>query len=417
MIELRPQPIGIHPFPAANLLLPTVEDQHEVEWQSLMSGDLDVEMPTEWEFFATAARGEIESAIELIRSRDPASPISVYNLFVLTPTPATYRGAREILSGELRELLDVAAFATGVADTINSEFELDGELQAFALATSAAADIEQNELKAAATKLKTAVAAAKHSSPLLAAILLSQLADIAVEMPGFALALVVQDYKEAIRLAGDTKLPLLVPELHANLGMVLQNAANGQRGVLLQAVNAYQSALQNGITEENHPALFAQLQNNLGLAYLSMPAMGASDQLRNGIAVQSFRHALKVYTMEEHPDMWASVSMNLANALQYAPTSHPEENLAQAVELYEDVLQVRSRAKDPVAYALVLLNQANALAHLGMFKPAVEKVAEAYKLFHWYDRTEQADAARELLEQINQRMEENNSQYEVRNAE
>ena len=92
--------------------------------------------------------------------------------------------------------------------------------------------------------------------------------------------------------------------------------------------------------------------------------------------------------MEEHPDMWASVSMNLANALQYAPSSHPQENLIQAVEIYEDVLQVRSRAKDPVAYALVLLNQANALAHLGIFKPALEKLAESYKLFHWYDQIE-----------------------------
>jgi tetratricopeptide (TPR) repeat protein len=115
--------------------------------------------------------------------------------------------------------------------------------------------------------------------------------------------------------------------------------------------------------------------------------------------------------------MWASVSMNLANALQYAPSSHPEENLIQAVEIYEQVLQVRSRAKDPVAYALVLLNQANALAHLGIFKPALEKLAEAYKLFHWYDQIEQAETAREMVEQINQRMGENNAEIGLQNAE
>jgi tetratricopeptide (TPR) repeat protein len=114
--------------------------------------------------------------------------------------------------------------------------------------------------------------------------------------------------------------------------------------------------------------------------------------------------------------MWASVSMNLANALQYAPSSHPEENLIQAVETYEQVLQVRSRAKDPVAYALVLLNQANALAHLGMFKPALEKLSEAYKLFHWYDQIEQADAARDLVEQINQRLGDTASPIPLRDA-
>ncbi len=93
--------------------------------------------------------------------------------------------------------------------------------------------------------------------------------------------------------------------------------------------------------------------------------------------------------------------MNLANALQYAPSSHPESNLIQAVQIYDQVLTVRTRAREPVAYALVVLNQANALAHLGIFKPALEKAAEAYKLFQWYDQSEQAMAARELVELIN----------------
>ncbi len=46
------------------------------------------------------------------------------------------------------------------------------------------------------------------------------------------------------------------------------------------------------------------------------------------------------------------------------------------------------------------MNQANALSHLGIFKPALEKLAEAYKLFQCYDQAEQAAAARELIEQI-----------------
>ncbi len=321
------------------------------------------------------------------------------------------------MSGELKELLDVAAYAAGVTDSVPGEFELDGELKAFALATAAAADVEQNNCLAAQAKLSAALEAARQSSPVLAATLLSQLADIATALPGSAPALAVQNLKEAIRLAGDCKLPMLVAELHARMGMVLQNESGGQRGALLQAVNSYQSALHNGITEEDHPDLFAQLQNNLGLVYLSIPALGSSNQLRNGIAVQSFRHALRIYTIEDQPDMWASVSMNLANALQYTPSSHPEENLIQAVEIYEQVLQVRSRAKDPVAYALVLLNQANALAHLGIFKPALEKLAEAYKLFHWYDQIEQAETAREMVEQINQRMGENNAEIGLQNAE
>ncbi len=404
MIQLRPQPIGFFPFPAANLLLPEVGTFEHSTLKSLMAGDLHTEVPPEWRFFIAAATGDTATAIESIRSQADSSPIFAYNLFVLEPSQAAYQAATSLTSGDLRELLDVAAYATGFSDAIADEFSLDGELKAVALATSAARDLEANDLKTAQLKLKAAVDAAKPTSPILAATLLAQLADMIASRPGHSPALVMRDYQEAIRLATDGQLPMLLPELQIKLGMLLQNSANGQRGALMQAVSCYQSALQGGINEQDHPELFAQLQNNLGLAYLSMPTLGASNQLQNGIAVQSFRHALKIYTLQEHPDRWASVSMNLANALQYAPTSHPEQNLIQAVETYEQILEVRSRAKDPVAYALVLLNQANALAHLGIFKPALEKLAEAYKLFHWYDQIEQANAARELVEQINQRL-------------
>ena len=43
-----------------------------------------------------------------------------------------------------------------------------------------------------------------------------------------------------------------------------------------------------------------------------------------GIAVQGLREALKVYHSDTHPELWSSAQLNLANALQYLPTSHPE---------------------------------------------------------------------------------------------
>lgn len=195
-------------------------------------------------------------------------------------------------------------------------------------------------------------------------------------------------------------------------GFELQAASEGERSRLLEAVNAYQRALQEGITAESHPDLFGQIQNNLGVAYLSIPAREASDQLRAGIAVQSFRHALKVYDREAYPDMWATVSMNLANALQYLPSSHPEENLMRAVDIYEEVLEVRTEPRDPVAHALVLLNQTNALAHLGIFKPAIEKAAHAYKLFMWHEQREQAAAAKELHDTIQQKVGQSSACHE-----
>ena len=134
-----------------------------------------------------------------------------------------------------------------------------------------------------------------------------------------------------------------------------------------------------------------------------MPTREASDQLRTGIAVQSFRKALDVQDRDRDPDMWASVMMNLASGLQYLPSTHPADNLAEAVEIYEQVLEVRTEPRDPVAHARVLLNQANALAHLGIFKPAVEKLAKAYRLFSWHEAVDEAATAKELLDHIQTR--------------
>lgn len=405
MIDVRPQPVGVFPWPASHLLLPPVTGSEVASaLAELGQGGVGGTLPAEWQFFELAALGEVDQANSLLEN-DP-SPIARYNRFVLVPTPEAFQAAAESVERDapLRELLGVAAYSAGVVDDVAQPESLDGELLALALATDAAAALEFEQPDTALKRLISAVEAARPASPLFAAVLLAQAADIKSTMPNTPPGMIIQDYQQAMRLADGCRRSELMAELSLKLGMAWHNAANGQRGVLLEAVKAYQGALHRGITRETHPLLFAQIQTNLGLAYLAIPPTGASHQLKSGIAIQSFRRALDVYTVDEHPDLWASVSMNLANALQYAPSSHVQDNLIQAVEIYEQVLQVRTRARDPVAYALVLMNQANALAHLGVFKPALEKLAEAYKLFHWYDKLEQANAARELVEQINQLM-------------
>lgn len=81
-----------------------------------------------------------------------------------------------------------------------------------------------------------------------------------------------------------------------------------------------------------------------------------------------------MYTKEDHPEQWASVQLNLANSLVYTPSRHQADNLVEAVELYEAVLQSRDRDTDPVGRARVLANQGNALAHLGVFDQARAKL-------------------------------------------
>jgi tetratricopeptide (TPR) repeat protein len=172
--------------------------------------------------------------------------------------------------------------------------------------------------------------------------------------------------------------------------------ADVERHRLNSAVKDYQAALAH-YREDEHPAEFALANSNLAIALLSMPTSQAQDQIRLGVAVQSLRAALRVYTPGSDPDRWSSCQMNLANALQYLPSTHRKENLEEAVDLYQEVLAVRSAARDPLGYARVLANQANALAHLAAFDQAEERYVEARRLF---ESGGDADAAQVVDRQL-----------------
>jgi hydrogenase maturation protease len=230
---------------------------------------------------------------------------------------------------------------------------------------------------------------------------LVELLAVRLELPPEEPARAAARRRDRLRPEVAPRDPLHRAELLTQLGEALQElGSDGSRGPLLEAVKCHQQALQLGVTAETHPAWFARLQNDLGLAYLSMPAREAGDQLRVGIAAQAFRWAAEALDRNREPGLWASVTMNLANALQYLPSSHPEENLARAVAAYDDVLAVRTTSRDPVGHARALLNQANALAHLGRLNAAAANLAAAAPIFAAHGCAEELAAVEELTGQI-----------------
>jgi tetratricopeptide (TPR) repeat protein len=126
----------------------------------------------------------------------------------------------------------------------------------------------------------------------------------------------------------------------------------------------------------------------------------ASDQLRSGIAVQSLRSALEVFTREDYPAEWSSATINLANALIYTPSAHQGDNVVEAIEKYEEVLELRDRDVDPIGRARLLANQGNALAHLGIFDHAKSKLVEARFLFEEQLDHDSVMMVRSLLDEI-----------------
>jgi tetratricopeptide (TPR) repeat protein len=401
-LRLRPQPVGIFEPPVSFLLLPDRADQSAID--QLMSGDEHATLQDEWRFYRRALQGRIEEAADLLAT-DP-TPLGQYNRFVLAPSKESYSTLRAALPRSMEPMLDAVAYASGLIEITPTLDDclvagIDAELLAMVLSVIASSDIERGQLDGACAALKRAIEDVRSVSPLFAARLLYQLALLeSEEDPQIALT----RFREAIQLAGDTALSGLRSELWLHMGMLLQGLAKGRRELLMEAVKAYQRAFRSGLTAESNAEAYALTHNNLALAYLAMPMCDTSDQLRMGIAVQSLREALRFYRRDIHPEKWSAAQLNLANALQYLPSSHPEENLVQAVELYEEVLAVRNRAMDPVGYARLLANQGNALAHLGLFSPALEKINEAHKLFHWHNEPEMAAAVLETVARINERM-------------
>lgn len=405
-ISLRPQPIGIFPLPANYLLLPEKFRDSDA-YKSLMSGKYStIEDSEDLKFYYAAINEDAETALKNLPEDETVE--TKFNRFVLEPDAEKYGQLKEEFTGELRALLDVVAFTLNFISEPPSEENCTEEIAAIVLLTQATHKLEVGDPQSATELMKKAAETAKNASPVLAAQINANLGDTLHQFQG-ANANAMMLYKRAIDGLKNTELEFEKASTNLNLGICFQELSNGQRGAILEAVRCYQESL-NYFRADRFPNQFALAQNNLALGYLSMPMTEASDQLRVGIAVQSLREVLKIWTRDANPQGWESAQLNLANALQYLPSKHIEENLMEAVRLYEEILEVRKRSQNPIGYARLLSNQGNALAHLGIFEHALPKLNEAKELFQKNGETESANAVSKQLSVISQQQAENNQQ-------
>lgn len=404
-VAARPQPLGAFPLPAGYLLIPAGPETEQVRTE-LLAGRLPAEWPESLRALELAHAGDREGALALLRAA--GDPVSRYNRYVLDPDGDSGAGAEEQDLAELRAglgrlgvLVDVVAFVIGRSDTLPELGDLDGELAALVLSAHAGELLADGEPVVALELLDSAVAAAGPVAPPLAGLLAGAAASVARDIgPEEGTGSAVVRFERALRLLdGAEDLRIGRAELHLNLAGVLHEASVDQPGLLSAAIPHYHSALQLVLRDEA-PELWAAAHANLATAYLTLPMTGASDQLRLGVAAQSLRSALKVYTPQTHPQQWASTQLNLANSLVYAPSTHPRENLMEAVELYEAVLATRDRETEPLGRARVLANQGNALAHLGAAAEAKAKLYEARFLFEELGDLESVRAVRGVLDEI-----------------
>ena len=387
----RPQPLGVLPWPAGMLVLPGAGAEGEAAAAALLAGAEPAVWPPDWAFLAAALEGDSERAAALVPGDDV---VAAYNRAVLVG--GDWSEITAAAEGDLAVLAATARFSVGDTDEPPSAQASAGEVAAVARSARASAALEHGDVTTALAELDAGTsAAAAAGSPLLAATLRGSKAELlrhTLDDPAGA---------EAEATAALALLPTPAPEeLHAELlvtrAMARQQQGSARPDLLTAAVADYLEALRV-YREETHPELFATCNQHLALCYLQLPMGTQADRIRVGVAVNALRAALRVYTPETHPVAWASAQLNLANALQYLPSAHQEENLDEAVQLYEELLAHRDALADPAGTARLLANQGNALGHLGVFADARERLVSARELFADLGDTESVAGVDEVL--------------------
>ena len=388
----RPQPLGALPWPAGMLLLPDTSGASAL-CAELVVGATPAQWPAETQFLRLALDDDIDGAAESIDGDDL---VSRYNRAVLVGGDDAWAALAAESEGELRALVDTARFSVGLLDEPPSLDGVTGEVAAVVGSARASSSMERGDFTGAVAELGDAAEAADAAgSPLLAASLRLTRAELIRER--------LDDPAAAAREADAAiqRLPLTAPselraELQVTRALARQQLAGTDRGALLAVVADLTEATKI-FREDTYPEMFATINQHLALAYLVMPMSSEGDRIRVGVAVNSLRAALRVFTPQTHPVAWASTQLNLANALQYLPSVHQESNLDEAVQLYEEVLQYRDAERDPLGYARILANQGNALGHLGVFGDARTRLDQARSLFDAAGDTESVASVDEVL--------------------
>jgi len=391
----RPQPVGVFPLPAGYLLI-DADPAHDEARLTLAAGRRPDTFPPSLRYYELALDGDLDAAFEAIHGD---GVVSRANRLVFEPTRDAYEDllADPGVDVALRSHLEMVAFVVGLRLDPPDAHGADGEFAAMAHAARATLALERHDTGLAVEELEAAAQAANDVSRPLAGQLMAQLANVQLDEGGAKRAAVT--FQAAIDALEGTDLFVNRAELHVAAGAMFQEMSEAAPRLMQQAINHYHQALAL-VNATTAPETHAIANANLGLAYITIPMSEASDQLRVGVAIQSMREALEYFTPETHPDRWSSTQLNLANALVYLPSKHQADNIAEAVGLYEGVLQHRDRHTNPQGRARVLANQGNALAHLGVFDDAKAKLHEARAIFEEFEEDDAVRSVRSVLDEI-----------------
>ncbi len=160
-----------------------------------------------------------------------------------------------------------------------------------------------------------------------------------------ALLSAIERFKQVVDLTTRERMPLDWAEAQNNLGVAQMSLGKRVRGRGLEAaVAAFREALKER-TREHVPLDWADTQNNLGLALMSLGEReNGTAQLKEAVA--AFREALKERTRERVPLDWADTQNNLGLALvRLGEREKGTAQLKEAVAAFREALKERTRER------------------------------------------------------------------------
>lgn len=186
------------------------------------------------------------------------------------------------------------------------------------------------------------------------ALIINDAAHIAAISNSFSEALGYSN--RAISLLEDEDLPQLKAQAQlTKANLLMMWAQNGNPQFYKQAVQEYQQALKV-FTRDYAPDIFANIQHQLGTIYAEIPDDTKKKSVWAAVSVSSFNEALQFYNKIDYPYEFASICHSLGNAYTKYPAALHSDNFDKALAWYREALDIRTASDYPFERVLTLCN-------------------------------------------------------------
>ena len=161
---------------------------------------------------------------------------------------------------------------------------------------------------------------------------------------------------KAITIYEEEGLPEFLASAYLRKGTLLYTWAQDANPQFFQpAIDTYQEALRV-FTREHFPHIFAEIHHNLAVIYAEMPVEEKKRGMWSAFSATSFKECLEFYQKETYPFEYAMVANNYGNALLKYPPAKTGDNSEKAVHYYLEALEIRNAENFPLERAHTILN-------------------------------------------------------------